>query len=60
MTRTSQLYSTTPGSGNRARTLPQELAGGELARVGLAVAPANDPEALLADESTDELDGYTE
>ncbi|MET7912484.1 ATP-binding cassette domain-containing protein [Streptomyces avermitilis] len=48
------------GLGHRARALPQELAGGELARAGLAVALANDPDILLADEPTGELDGVTE
>ncbi len=48
------------GLGHRARALPRELAGGELARAGLAVALANDPDVLLADEPTGELDGQTE
>jgi putative ABC transport system ATP-binding protein len=48
------------GIGHRARALPQELSGGELARAGLAVALANDPDILLADEPTGELDGATE
>ncbi|MEV6700953.1 ATP-binding cassette domain-containing protein [Streptomyces sp. NPDC051453] len=48
------------GLGHRARSLPRELAGGELARAGLAVALANDPDILLADEPTGELDGATE
>lgn len=48
------------GLGHRGRALPQELAGGELARAGLAVALANDPDILLADEPTGELDGATE
>lgn len=48
------------GLGHRARALPRELAGGELARAGLAVALANDPDILLADEPTGELDGATE
>lgn len=48
------------GLGHRAHALPQELAGGELARAGLAVALANDPDILLADEPTGELDGVTE
>lgn len=48
------------GLGHRSRALPQELAGGELARAGLAVALANDPDILLADEPTGELDGVTE
>jgi putative ABC transport system ATP-binding protein len=48
------------GLGHRARALPSELAGGELARAGLAIALANDPDILLADEPTGELDGATE
>ncbi|MFB8348701.1 ABC transporter ATP-binding protein [Streptomyces niveus] len=48
------------GLGHRARAVPRELAGGELARAGLAVALANDPDILLADEPTGELDGATE
>ncbi|MET7934486.1 ATP-binding cassette domain-containing protein [Streptomyces sp. NPDC005322] len=48
------------GLSGRAHALPHELAGGELARAGLAVALANDPDVLLADEPTGELDGRTE
>lgn len=44
----------------RARAYPSQLSGGELARAGLAVALANDPVVLLADEPTGELDHATE
>ncbi|MEA2142066.1 MAG: putative transport system ATP-binding protein [Solirubrobacteraceae bacterium] len=43
----------------RASARPSQLSGGELARAGLAVALANDPRALLADEPTGELDEVT-
>ena len=48
------------GLADRGRALPQELSGGELARAGLAVALANDPDIVLADEPTGELDGHSE
>ncbi|MFJ1608145.1 ABC transporter ATP-binding protein [Streptomyces sp. NPDC088253] len=48
------------GLAGRAHALPRQLSGGELARAGLAVALANSPAVLLADEPTGELDGGTE
>jgi putative ABC transport system ATP-binding protein len=47
------------GLAHRAHALPRELSGGELARAGLAVALANDPAVILADEPTGELDDAT-
>jgi putative ABC transport system ATP-binding protein len=43
----------------RAHARPSQLSGGELARAGLAVALANGPAILLADEPTGELDAAT-
>ncbi|MEJ7657010.1 MAG: ABC transporter ATP-binding protein [Thermoleophilaceae bacterium] len=47
------------GIGGRAHARPAQLSGGELARAGLAVALANDPAVILADEPTGELDEAT-
>jgi putative ABC transport system ATP-binding protein len=47
------------GIAGRAGHLPRQLSGGEQARAGLAVAIANEPEVLLADEPTGELDEST-
>jgi putative ABC transport system ATP-binding protein len=48
------------GLGHRAHAWPTQLSGGESARAGLAVALANDPAVLLADEPTGETDAANE
>ncbi|MDX6671876.1 MAG: putative transport system ATP-binding protein [Solirubrobacteraceae bacterium] len=47
------------GISARAHARPAQLSGGELARAGLAVALANDPSVVLADEPTAEVDQDT-
>jgi putative ABC transport system ATP-binding protein len=48
------------GLAERASARPSTLSGGEAARAGLAVAMANDPPVLLADEPTGEVDKEAE
>jgi putative ABC transport system ATP-binding protein len=45
---------------SRRRGRPDQLSGGEAVRAGLAVALANDPAVLIADEPTGEIDATTE
>jgi putative ABC transport system ATP-binding protein len=48
------------GIDRRRSARPAQLSGGELVRAGLAVALANAPVVLLADEPTGEVDSETE
>jgi putative ABC transport system ATP-binding protein len=48
------------GLADRLHAFPSRMSGGEVARASLAMALASNPDILLADEPTGEVDGATE